>query len=492
MKKMKIIDLVGEIFSGDWGESVENFDFEKAKKPFERVFVIRTANFRNNGKIDYSSTVERVIETKSVEAKKLRFGDIIIEKSGGSPNQPVGRVVYFDLETRETLISNNFTAVIRPKANITTKFLFYTLFQLHNSGQTKKYQSKTIGILNLRLTDYLQEEILLPSLETQNKIVAILDRTHILIQKRQQTMEILDHLVKAVFFDMFGDPQLNQKKLHKIKLSLLTSCFKYGTSKKSEENKNAGVPIIRIPNIQNGEVNFLDLKYTRLTDIELDSLKLQHGDLLFVRTNGNPDYIAKCAVYNKENNVIYAFASYLLRVRLKENSKILPEIICDVVNSKNYRKRIIRETRTSAGNYNINIGGLKSFSVICPDMELQKEYVRIKHAIQVTRKHSSNSLKTIETLFQSLLQKAFKGELEFEKEKILEDILPSLKVEELLTDIKLLKALLKKLQKNDFKTGINYKMAQNLLFQLLDNEKSGLFQKCDVETGNLEIQHEAS
>ena len=83
----KIEDLLVEQISGEWGS-----------EPLEDtgVYVIRTANFLNTGKINYDNIVKRQIEPRKIEKKALQYGDIIIEKSGGSPTQPVGRVVYFD------------------------------------------------------------------------------------------------------------------------------------------------------------------------------------------------------------------------------------------------------------------------------------------------------------------------------------------------------------------------------------------------------------
>ncbi len=71
--------------------------------------------------------LSEVLMKKKVEAKKLRYGDIIIEKSGGSVDQPVGRVVYFDIhDNTSAYLCNNFTAVLRPNTGLVNpKFLFY-------------------------------------------------------------------------------------------------------------------------------------------------------------------------------------------------------------------------------------------------------------------------------------------------------------------------------------------------------------------------------
>ena len=111
----KLTDIC-EIITGEWGtEITENSQ--------NIVSVIRTTNFLNNGKIDIQNKelIKREIDKKKIEQKQLKRGDIIIEKSGGSPNQPVGRVVFFDLNINEVFLCNNLTSILRVKEDINSK-----------------------------------------------------------------------------------------------------------------------------------------------------------------------------------------------------------------------------------------------------------------------------------------------------------------------------------------------------------------------------------
>lgn len=122
--KVQLKELLETKVSGEWG--TEDIDGSGVK-------IIRTANFTNLGVIDYTNVVTRIIDTKKIEAKKLKKGDVIIEKSGGSPNQPVGRVVYFDPNDDSIYLTNNFTSCLRPNNKIIdSKFFFY--LHLSNSG----------------------------------------------------------------------------------------------------------------------------------------------------------------------------------------------------------------------------------------------------------------------------------------------------------------------------------------------------------------------
>ena len=94
MNKTLLKDLIEKPITGEWG--LEG----------NRIKVLRSTNFSNKGVIDLKNLVFRDIPEHKIVSKKLKKGDIIIEKSGGGPNQPVGRVVYFDLD--EEFICNNF------------------------------------------------------------------------------------------------------------------------------------------------------------------------------------------------------------------------------------------------------------------------------------------------------------------------------------------------------------------------------------------------
>lgn len=83
----KLLDIIEKPLPGEWGS-----DDDAGKG----TPVLRTTNFTNNGTIDYSNVVTRTIDAKKMKEKYLINGDIIIEKSGGSPAQPVGRVVFFE------------------------------------------------------------------------------------------------------------------------------------------------------------------------------------------------------------------------------------------------------------------------------------------------------------------------------------------------------------------------------------------------------------
>lgn len=144
--------------------------------PFIHVGVIRNTNFTKEGALDDSDIAYLDVEAKKFQKRRLQFGDLILEKSGGGPKQPVGRVILFDKIEGDFSFSN-FTAVIRvvDQNSLDPKFLHKYLHWKYISGHTETMQSHSTGIRNLNGEAYKAIAVAYPSLAEQRRIVAILD-----------------------------------------------------------------------------------------------------------------------------------------------------------------------------------------------------------------------------------------------------------------------------------------------------------------------------
>jgi len=182
--------------SGEWGQ--EDTDGTGVK-------VLRTTNFTDSGFIDYSEVVRRNIEQKKVEAKALRDGDILIEKSGGSDTKPVGRVVFYQ-ETSENYLFNNFTALLRPNSpKLNSRFLFTFLFVTYWNGGTKLYENKTTGIHNLKLADYLDNTLIpIPPIEEQEAFAAFVEQSDKSKYELEQALAELTATYKGIIKEKLG------------------------------------------------------------------------------------------------------------------------------------------------------------------------------------------------------------------------------------------------------------------------------------------------
>ncbi len=157
---------------------------------------------------------------------------------------------------------------------------------------------------------------------------------------------------------------------------------RYGTSKKCK-TESAGTPVLRVPNIARGVLDVADRKYTELPERELNSLALKNGDVIICRTNGSLDLVGKAAVIPKLAQP-YAFASYLIRVRLNQ-SRVLPTYYHAFLSSPGGRDQIEASARSTAGQFNLNLEILRRLQLPLPSLAEQHEIVRRVETLFVSR-----------------------------------------------------------------------------------------------------------
>ncbi len=172
LNKQTLKSIIIHSCSGDWGfDDKEKFD----ENEFVRCLVIRATEFDNkfNLNVDGSRAKFRIINKNKYQSLDIQTNDLLIEKSGGSENQPVGRIAILDSEliANYSLGFSNFVHKIRvnyKEAN--PDFVFNYLKTLHSMKITDVMQSQTNGIRNLILSEYLNLPIPLPHLSRQKEI----------------------------------------------------------------------------------------------------------------------------------------------------------------------------------------------------------------------------------------------------------------------------------------------------------------------------------
>ena len=405
MEYVKLRDVIIEKISGEWGTegTADN-----------GVKVLRTTNFTNIGKIDYTEIVYRIIPANKIEKKRILYGDIIIEKSGGSPNQPVGRVVFFDKKDGSVYITNNFTAILRPDPQfVYNKFLFYSLFFLHKKGITLKYQNKTTGILNIRLDKYLEEKILVPSLTDQVRIAKLLSRVEELIEDRKKSINLLDDLLKSKFYDMFGNPVKNEKAWEEKILSDLGTLDR-GVSKHRPRNAPELLGGI-YPLIQTGDV--------ANSGLYIESYKQTYSKLV----------VAQSKLWDKGTLLITIAANIAKTGILKIDACFPDSIVGFIPNHKKtnsiyihfvfqFFQQILEKNAPQAAQKNINLSILRNLNIPVPSIEMQNQFAEIAQKVEALKKDYKESLSKLENLYGSLSQRVFKGELDLSRLDITEEL----------------------------------------------------------------------
>lgn len=160
-------DLIQKNIAGQWGKDPHKI---KDKRNFILVKILRNTNFDNKTNLNFDKVAERLIEKSKFESIKLKKGDILIEKSGGSPIQPVGRVALIE-EIKNNFAFSNFLQCFRiNKEQCLPKYLFAFLKALYSLNYMEYIQNQTTGIKNLIMEEYLKIPVPLPDLNTQKAI----------------------------------------------------------------------------------------------------------------------------------------------------------------------------------------------------------------------------------------------------------------------------------------------------------------------------------
>ena len=380
---------------------------KRAVNPVE-VPYLRVANvYRDHLDLEKIKNM-RVTETE-LQRVRLRQGDILVVEGHGNPHE-IGRTAVWDGSIPTCVHQNHLIRVRVRNGSADPTYLSAFLNSPVGRRQLFRAGKTTSGLNTINVSNVRELEVPLPPLEEQRRIAAILDKANAIRRKRQQAIQLADELLRSVFLDMFGDPLTNPRGWPVTTLGALTHEMRYGTSSKcSVEPVRSGLPILRIPNILGGEVLWDDLKYCALDSKEESKLKLVDGDLLFVRSNGNPAYIARCAVFGGDRNA--AFASYLIRVRLNQHAPVLARFVRRLFSLPSYRAVVVREARTTAGNYNISTKGLGRLRVYTPPVADQQSFAAVEERLGSVRAHLVDALAQTDQLFDALVQRAFRGEL---------------------------------------------------------------------------------
>ncbi|MEN9841853.1 MAG: hypothetical protein RL376_1653, partial [Verrucomicrobiota bacterium] len=165
-------ELITHAIGGDWGSAPETEDDKLTP-----VSCIRCTEIRNWDTEHGATAALRKIKKTSLENRRLQEGDILLEVSGGGPEQPVGRTILVDrqcLSFRNDLpkVPTNFLRLLRPTTELEPRFLNRYLRFFYDSGEITNYQGGSNNLRNLKFQDYVSITIPLPPLAEQKRIVA--------------------------------------------------------------------------------------------------------------------------------------------------------------------------------------------------------------------------------------------------------------------------------------------------------------------------------
>lgn len=387
----KLLEITGKAISGEWGQDDDTGT---------GIPVLRTTNFTNEGFVNYKNVVTRSISKKNIAEKYLRHGDVIIEKSGGSDKQPVGRVIFFEGEENKYLF-NNFTGLLRVQnpEEWLPKYVFYALYAYYRNGGTRAFENRTTGLHNLQVDNYVKSvDIPKLSYRKQQHICETLDHVRDAVAYRERQLTKLDELIKARFVEMFGDPVTNPFNWPTVELGQRCEIITGNTPSRAEpENYGTFIEWIKSDNI-NTPSTFLTPAQEYLSEVGFQKCRfVESGSLLMTCIAGSLNCIGNVAVTNRRvafNQQINAITPTCDNVLYLYWLMILS-------------KPAIHKTINMALKGILSKSQLSSIKFPFPSIECQNQFAAFVAEVDKSKVEVQKALDQTQLLFDSLMQQYF-------------------------------------------------------------------------------------
>ncbi|MEZ8857349.1 restriction endonuclease subunit S [Vibrio atlanticus] len=316
-----------------------------------------------------------------------------------------------DLETQLGFGSTEFHVLRAVEGKLDSKYLFHLVWNEEFRFLGKHAMKGAAGQQRIS-TDFLKNlKIPLPPLETQKQIAAVLEKADQLRKDCQQMEQELNNLAQSVFIDMFGDPVTNPKGWDKRPLLELVAdkddikCGPFGTQLGKSEFTTEGVPLWGIKHVNSGFEKPTVEYVSHEKALDLKAYSIVGGDIVMTR-KGN---VGNCYIYpdNLQSGIMH---SDLLRIRPCNSTVSASFLQKQFMYSKDVegQLKLISQGAIMAG---INVTKLKSLMLLSPPLEEQKEYEKFLSEVETNKITSAHKLSESNNMFNALMQKAFKGEL---------------------------------------------------------------------------------
>lgn len=326
-----------------------------------------------------------------------RMGETITVSGSGAY---AGFVAYYN----EPIFASDCSTIRASSKEILLRYAFYFL-----KGKQRTIYELQRGIAQPHVypNDLAKIKIPLPPLETQKKIVSILEKAERLKKKRGEADKLTQEYLKSVFYEMFGDPIRNEKgwQVKRLEeLSIKTQIGPFGTQLHEEDYIENGIPLINPRHINDGRIE-IDLKQTIAKEKyePLSNYHLKKGDVIM----GRRGEMGRCAlITSKEDGWLCGTGSLFIRPNENLNSYYL----IFVLRSSSFVRKLENDA-LGVTMMNLNMTTVNNLIIPFPPLPLQQKFASIVKEIESMKEQQKHSKEQIDELFNVLMQKAFSGGL---------------------------------------------------------------------------------
>lgn len=423
---------------------------------------VKISDFKNSNSDVITKTAESLTlkGLESINNRIFKEGTLFLAMYGS-----VGKTIFSGIEASCNQAILGITA--KDKSILNLKYLRYW-FLLNKEKLVNQARGGTLN--NISATIVKNQEIFLPDILTQNKTVVFLEKANELLKKQEVIIEILDDLLKAQYFSLFGDSYYNTNNYDILTIQEICSSIidcPHSTPKYVEEETD--YPCIRTSEIKAGEINWESMKYLDFENhqIRVSRTVPKENDVLF----GREGSVGDAALIPSNLNISLGQRVMLFRV----NKNILtPEYFWALLLSNGVQFKIKTKT-IGATVKRINIKEIKKIECPIPPLSEQKKFSFFVKKHREFKKQYLKSISNTNDLFNSLIQKAFSGKISIDEEVALESLLDEIDLDKDKNDVRdiaiaYLRELVEKINDRDFEDLMQYRKAKKVAFQLLESE----------------------
>ncbi len=323
---------------------------------------------------------------------------VLLAEDGGHFDEPKRGIAY---RVGGKCWVNNHAHVLRPKAVVDLVYLTRVL-------ENADVQRVITGTTRAKLTKAGASaiEIPLPPIEEQRRIAAVLDAADAVRANRRQALAKLDTLTQAIFIDMFGDPRTNPRGLRLERLGdLCLTKGEYGAGVSSEPWTPSKPRYLRITDIQADGRLTADRVGPAGEATSWASKLLRPGDVVFARSGAT---VGKTYLARPRDEPM-VFAGYLIRFT-PDPSRLAPEYLLQYTRTSLYRSWVANTAEVVA-QPNLNAQKYSEMRIPLPTLPEQERFAELAGRIESQAQVWGRAAASLDALFASLQQRAFRGEL---------------------------------------------------------------------------------
>lgn len=392
--------------AGEWGNEAVG---DKNDIP-----ILRATNFSESGAIDYTKLAFRNVDEKKIQQKLLQRGDIVLEKSGGSPTQPVGRVIYFN--STKPFLYSNFTQKLVPSEKCDSKYLFYKFYFEYQNKTVLKFQQQTTGIINFQLKEYLLYKTTFPPLYEQQKIAKILTSVDEVIEKTHAQIDKLKDLKTGMMQELLtngiGHTEFKDSPVGRIPVDWkLVSLGELGVwkgggtpSKANKEFWSGNIPWVSPKDMK---ADFISKTKDAINEdaIKCSSTNLiKSGSILIVVRSGILQHTLPLAIASNDLTINQDMKALSL------SEKYYRMYIYHYIKGNNHK---VLRACLKAGNTveSIDFSRFSEYKIPCPPLIEQKRIGDIVESIAINIRKKEQVLKAYKKTKKALMQDLLTGKV---------------------------------------------------------------------------------